>query len=221
MGGEQKREEHRQLSVRIERASGAMDDLVLRAEGRSQEAPERESSEVRSGVLPVRKQVVPHSQRDGHGCWSKKEKVCLLCEPETPSGWVGVKIKYLDDKCLDLWRQCVHILWRERCAHGGSCSFIGDRQILECHHLIPRANKVHRHNPVNALLLCPIHHDWAEQNPDCFNEWMQERWPVSHQWAVERRYDKLASPLWEIHYRERIEELKETLKYLKEINDES
>ena len=127
-----------------------------------------------------------------------------------------MKTKYLDDKCLDLYRQCVRVLWHNRCAHENNlCGFIGDRQILEGHHLIPRVNKVWRHDPVNGILLCPFHHGWAEANPILFDEWLRDHWPVSHKWVKDNKYAKLASPLWEIHYVERAAELKETLEYLK------
>ena len=130
-----------------------------------------------------------------------------------------MNIKYWDDKCLKLWREAVHILWQEKCCYhsitGGRCEFIGDRQRLECHHLIPRTNKMWRHFPANSALLCPGAHDWFEQNPLLADEWFRENWPDSHKWATDNRHAQLSTPMWEIHYMERAKELQEAIKWLK------
>ena len=128
---------------------------------------------------------------------------------------------YYDEQCLVLWRKCVRALWQDKCAICSitkeQCGFIGDRQILECHHGIPRSNWKFRHEPVNGILLCPLKHDWAETHPVEFEAFLREHWSATYDFIIANRFTTLDSPLWDIHLMERRTKLKETLEWLKEI----
>lgn len=59
----------------------------------------------------------------------------------------------------------------------GSCVICGSTKRLNAHHVLPRENLKTKHDILNGITLCPLHHRFsreisAHQNPLVFILWM-------------------------------------------------
>ena len=68
--------------------------------------------------------------------------------------------------------------WKEivKKEFNNKCAYCGSDKIVHCHHLIPREIKEFRHEPLNGILLCPLHHKFSldmspHRNPFYFIVW--------------------------------------------------
>lgn len=72
---------------------------------------------------------------------------------------------------------------------GNRCEKCG-RIGTQAAHIVGKRNKVLRHNLLNGVALCPLCHDWADnQEPAAFREWLylnrHERWCL-----IARRFER-------------------------------
>ncbi len=83
------------------------------------------------------------------------------------------------------WKAYIHAAFGGRCAiNDGTCS----RQ-LHPHHLISRSNRRYRHDPMNGVLLCALHHLFshrlsAHKAPIALAVWLKDHLPAQWAWAV-------------------------------------
>ena len=62
------------------------------------------------------------------------------------------------------------------------CIVCGSREKMNVHHLIPKNHKFLKHEPLNLVTLCPLHHRFsfeisAHQNPILFNLFLIGKYP--------------------------------------------
>ena len=79
------------------------------------------------------------------------------------------------------WRAAVLANWNGRCAYCGSAVR------PNCHHLFPRSIKQFRHDPKNAIVLCPLHHMFSRdisphKNAAEFFFWLRLKQPAVWLW---------------------------------------
>jgi len=65
---------------------------------------------------------------------------------------------------------------------GHKCAICGEEKGVQSHHLITRSNKALRHDPMNGICLCPMHHTLsarlsAHKTPIKFREWLHTNHP--------------------------------------------
>lgn len=65
------------------------------------------------------------------------------------------ELKRLDEE----WKTKVKEEW------GHQCAFCGRKDLIHCHHLLPRELKLLRHNVLNSIVLCPKCHKYAIETP--------------------------------------------------------
>ena len=105
---------------------------------------------------------------------SKPKKSALQKKKDNPGS------KYWKTKADKLWGEVIHKIYTE-CA-------ICEKQPVEAHHLISRANTATRHSIENGIGLCSKHHKWcnklsAHGAPLAFSEWLQENMPETWEWC--------------------------------------
>jgi hypothetical protein len=74
------------------------------------------------------------------------------------------------------WQEEVKDRDNHRCIINNNC---GESTVLNIHHLIPRENKLFRHDLDNGIVLCQFHHKFSlecspHRNPLVFYKWMLE-----------------------------------------------
>ena len=62
------------------------------------------------------------------------------------------------------------------------CAVCGETKLLNAHHIIPRSNKIFRHDVMNGIALCPKHHMFSRgmsphNNPFVFHIWFETYHP--------------------------------------------
>jgi len=53
--------------------------------------------------------------------------------------------------------------WKEKVKQefNNQCIICSKNEIIHCHHIIPRENKLFRHQVLNGVTLCPLHHKYS------------------------------------------------------------
>ena len=51
---------------------------------------------------------------------------------------------------------------RVKKTYNNKCAFCLKNKYIQAHHIIPREIKDFRHNFLNGIALCPIHHKWGQ-----------------------------------------------------------
>ncbi len=120
--------------------------------------------------------------------------------------------------CVSLHRKAVRLIWRDQCAfHGTNCKFYGGRG-LEVHHIIPQSKSQRlKYVVTNGILLCPHHHDKAEENSERFLKALEKKWSsVYEAYLFNLESLKNHLPLRVFELREAAGELKDICHKLKE-----
>ena len=65
--------------------------------------------------------------------------------------------------CSRYWRNKADKRWSERVREVGKCLVCGTTEKLQAHHLISRQILPLRHEWMNGLCLCPLHHKWCRK----------------------------------------------------------
>lgn len=65
---------------------------------------------------------------------------------------------------------------------GLRCAICGNTQNLHCHHIIPREDRNFRHNEINGITLCCLHHKFSlkcspHKNAFAFFQWLEKNKP--------------------------------------------
>jgi len=113
-----------------------------------------------------------------------------------------------DNVASTYWRDKADKEWslRVREKNGGICVMCAKNIAGNAHHLIPRGNKVHRHNVKNGLPMCAWCHKFDEahsphQTAHGFLEWLEDYNPELAAWADLHRHDIGPSPDYRDAYR--------------------
>ncbi len=77
--------------------------------------------------------------------------------------------------------------------------------VLQCAHVIGRANLFLRWDERNALSLCSGHHCWYTYNPEAWRKLMARLCPLEYQWLLDNRQNKITFN--EVYYREKLKAL--------------
>ena len=123
--------------------------------------------------------------------------------------------KRKDDVSSAYWKKRADKAWSEavrlngHCVIGGPCS--GQ---LEAHHLIPRSNLAHRHDLMNGVPLCSLHHQFSNKlsahgAPLAFEAWLRDNLSERRAWVSLHHNDILTD---KPDYKARYEQLQSVIK---------
>ena len=92
------------------------------------------------------------------------------------------RLKKERNKADKLWKTGIRT---EFC---GKCAVCGSERLVNCHHLLPREMAEYRHQPINGITLCPLHHKYsrllsAHKNSLAFAVWLKDNHPSRWQWV--------------------------------------
>ena len=91
----------------------------------------------------------------------------------------------------------------------GICQLQGDKircgGVLQCCHIIGRANLFLRWHPDNAISACQGHHVWFTYHPEAWRKRMEEMFPMEYQWLLDNREQKITFN--EVYYKKKLKEL--------------
>ena len=111
----------------------------------------------------------------------RKKKSALQKKKDSPNS------KYWKNKADKEWGRVIHLQ---------GCCMIGDKckGNLEAHHLISRSNITTRHNILNGVLLCSLHHKFSKDcsphmAPIQFSEFLRVHHPEKIVWVMHHRYE--------------------------------
>jgi len=92
---------------------------------------------------------------------------------------------------IKLWSEVVREYFGHACQRCGRA-----HGRMNAHHIIRRANYVHRYNPDNGLCLCVHCHVWgktfsAHGTPEDFLAWFAEYDPLWNSWRIRHKNDSM------------------------------
>jgi len=104
----------------------------------------------------------------------------------------------------NLWRLIVLTQW------DATCAYCGRTANPQAHHLITRSRVATRHEPMNGIVLCPLHHIFSTElsahgAPLAFGDWLEKNHPNVRQWVRDHQQDMVKSTVG--HYEDTIVEL--------------
>lgn len=87
------------------------------------------------------------------------------------------------------WRNKADAAWSILVRQNATCAVCGRTDKLQAHHLISRWVLQLRHNPLNGIVLCPIHHKWdrkisGHQGPMGLAWLLQKQKPEQWAWLM-------------------------------------
>ena len=77
--------------------------------------------------------------------------------------------------------------------------------VLQCAHIIGRANLFLRWDDRNALSLCAGHHVYYTYHPELWRDRMTMMFPLEYQWLLDNREQKIIFN--EVYYKNKLKEL--------------
>jgi hypothetical protein len=78
--------------------------------------------------------------------------------------------------CDYLWSELVKISGGYKCA-------MCEQRATDPHHIITRTRQQFRHHPMNGVLLCREHHNWAHEHPQEFMTWLSKKRKDQYAWS--------------------------------------
>jgi len=99
------------------------------------------------------------------------------------------QLKKLQNKLDKEWAIRVKILYDNKCA------VCGETKMLNAHHIIPREDKLFRHDTRNGIALCPKHHKFSfelspHKNPFMFFRWWGNAYREKCNEVIKMLYEK-------------------------------
>src|SRR3989304_8410780 len=87
-------------------------------------------------------------------------------------GRFGGKTK--SDPLVTLWGQVIHARDQETCQRCGRRA----PYKVDAAHILSRGSAPKlKYEPLNGILLCVLHHRWADSEGTAFRTWVDEKWP--------------------------------------------
>jgi hypothetical protein len=92
--------------------------------------------------------------------------------------------KKIRNKADKDWKE--NVKFRDR----GLCVICLSSKLVNCHHIIPRGIVEYRHDVMNGICLCPLHHKWgtysAHKHPLWFFVWLEKNKFSQYNYLVEK-----------------------------------
>ena len=127
-----------------------------------------------------KKEGQPYNSLKRSGFKNKSGKKSSRSNPGLSDKWM--------EKADKLWRELIPLIWNRHCAMCGKPLLQSEGH---SHHLIGRAVKLFRHNPLNGIYLCPMCHEHDPKaphvSPEKFLEWLGAEYPVIFGWLEENQ----------------------------------
>lgn len=131
----------------------------------------------------------------------RKKKSKLQKKKDNP------RSKYWKTKADGLWSEVIRLIYK--------CCVVCDKEGIDPHHLIGRANTATRHSIENGIGLCSLHHTFcnklsAHGSPLAFAEFLQKEYPEKWEWCSNNK-NLIQKPDYEAAYY-RLEEQLENMR---------
>jgi hypothetical protein len=137
------------------------------------------------------------------GDWMKKKKVKKKAVKRKKKSKLQKKRENPNSK---LWLNKADKAWSELIRLEGTCAVNkGCSGNLEAHHLITRANRITRHEYLNGICLCSLHHTFSHEmsahgSPLAFGEWLKTNRPKHYYFALKNRFKTDEKPNYQESY---------------------